>query len=79
MTLGNLIMTQGLAISKTILTMAAPQQRFGVVSSQNQQFFVEWAENLPELTPVEIDTINQIKARFDRYRNQGFLTERSIN
>ena len=72
-------MTQSLAISKTILTMAALQQRFGVISSQDPQFFWEWATNLPELTPVEIDTLNQIKARFDRHRNQGCLAEGTIN
>jgi len=72
-------MTQSLAISKTILTMDALQQRFGVIASQDPQFFWEWATNLPELTPVEIDTLNQIKARFDRHRNQGSLAEGTIN
>ena len=72
-------MTQSLAISKTILTMASLQQRFGVIPSQDPQFFSEWATNLPELTPVEIDTLNQIKARFDRHRNQGSLAAGTIN
>lgn len=72
-------MTQGLAISKTILTMAAVQQRFGVVPSSDRQFFSEWVSNLPELTPAEIDTLDQIKARFDRHRNQGPLPEGTIN
>jgi hypothetical protein len=58
-------MTQSLAISKNILTMAALQQRSSVIPSQDPQSFSEWATNLPELTPVEIDTLNQIKARFD--------------
>ena len=66
-------------MSKTILTMAALQERFGVIPSQDQQLFSEWATNLPDLTPVEIDTLNQIKARFDRHRNQGFLAEGTIN
>lgn len=72
-------MTQSLAISKNILTMAAVQQRFGLVASSDPLFFSEWASNLPELTPVEIDTLNQIKARFDRHRNQGPLAEGTIN
>ncbi len=72
-------MTQSLAISQPILTMAALQQRFGVMPSQDQQFFWEWVQNLSTLTPVEIDTLNQIKARSDRHRNRGFLAEGTIN
>lgn len=72
-------MTQSLAISKNILTMAAVQQRFGIVPSPDQQFFSEWASNLPELAPAEIDTLDQIKGRFDRHRNQGPLAEGTIN
>lgn len=59
--------------------MAALQQRFGVVPSQDPQFFLEWASNLPELTAVETDTLDQVKARFDRHRNQGSLAEGTIN
>jgi hypothetical protein len=47
--------------------------------SVTKQFFWEWTTNLPELTPVEIDTLNQIKVRFDRHRNQGCLAEGTIN
>ena len=72
-------MAQSLAISKNILTMAAVQQRFGIVPSPDQQFFSEWASNLPELAPAEIDTLDQIKGRFDRHRNQGPLAEGTIN
>jgi hypothetical protein len=72
-------MTQSLAISKTILTMAAVQQRFGLVPSSDPQFFSEWVSNLPELAPAEIDTIDQIEVRFDRHRNQGSLAEGTIN
>lgn len=72
-------MTQNLAISKTILTMAALQQRFGIVPSPDPQFFLEWASNLPELTPSKIAALDQIKVRFDRHRNQGSLAEGTIN
>jgi hypothetical protein len=71
-------MSESLAISKTILTMAALQQRFGVVPSQDQQFFAEWSSHLPELTLVETDALDQIKARFDRHRNRGALAKGTI-
>ena len=72
-------MTQQLAISKNIITMADLQQRFGIVSSQDAQFFTEWSDNLPALTPAETEALDQIKARFDRHRNQGTLAEGTIN
>lgn len=72
-------MTQQLAISKNIITMADLQQRFGVVSSQDEQFFSEWSNNLPALTSTETDALDQIKAQFDRDRNQGTLAEGTIN
>ncbi|MDX2214390.1 MAG: hypothetical protein SFY66_13955 [Oculatellaceae cyanobacterium bins.114] len=72
-------MTQSLAISKTILTMAALQQRFGIVPSSDPKFFSEWTSNLPESTPTKLATLDQIKARCDRHRNQGSLPEGTIN
>ncbi len=72
-------MLQSLAISKNILTMAAVQKRFGIVPSPDPKFFAEWVNDLPELTSLEIDTLDQIKARFDRHRNQGPLAEGTIN
>lgn len=72
-------MTRQLAISKNIITMANLQQRFGIVSSQDEQFFTEWSHNLPALTASETDVLDQIKTRFDRHRNQGPLAEGTIN
>ena len=72
-------MTQSLAISKNILTMAAVQQRFGVVPSSDPAFFLEWYQDLPELTQADIETLDQVKARFDRHRHQGPLAEGTIN
>ena len=72
-------MTQTLVISKTILTMAALQQRFGVIPSSDANFFSEWTTDLPNLTIAETQTLDQIKARFDRHRNQGPLAEGTIN
>lgn len=72
-------MTQSLAISKNILTMAAVQERFGLIPSADEQFFSEWVSDLPDLAASQIDTLDQIKARFDRHRNQGPLAEGTIN
>lgn len=72
-------MTQSLAISKNITTMAAIQQRFGLVPSQDPQFFSEWSNDLPVLSCAETDSLDQIKSRFDRHRDRGTLAEGTIN
>ncbi|MEM9213691.1 MAG: type I restriction endonuclease subunit R [Cyanobacteria bacterium P01_F01_bin.150] len=72
-------MTQSLAISKNILTMAAVQQRFGVVPSADPAFFTEWSQALPALTQSDLEILDQVKARFDRHRHQGPLAEGTIN
>ncbi len=58
--------------------MAALQQRFGIVPSSDPQFFSEWFNNLPPLTLGETEALDQIKARYDRHRNQGALAEGTI-
>lgn len=72
-------MTQNLAISKTILSTAELQKRFGIVPSQDDQFFPEWFVDLPSLSVEDITTLDQIKSRFDRHRHQGALAEGTIN
>ena len=72
-------MAQQLAISKNIIMMADLQERFGVVPNQDEDFFSEWAKDLPVLTSTEKDALDQIKARFDRHRNQGTLAEGTTN
>ncbi len=59
--------------------MAAIQQRFGLVPSQDPQFFSEWSDDLPVLTLAETDSLDQIKSRFDRHRDRGTLAEGTIN
>lgn len=59
--------------------MADLQERFGVVPNQDEDFFSEWAKDLPVLTSTEKDALDQIKARFDRHRNQGTLAEGTTN
>ncbi len=71
-------MPQTLAISKTVLNMATLQQRFGIVASLDADFFTEWAQDLQPLTSEETIELDQIKARFDRHRNQSAPAEGTI-
>jgi len=51
-------MTQSLAISKTMLTMAAMQQRLGVISSQDQLHFTTPQVMVPQVTTPQANSAN---------------------
>jgi hypothetical protein len=72
-------MLQAYPISKTITTFADLEQRFRLSPTNNQQFFNEWQQNLPNLTVHEQQTLDQIKQRFDRHRKRSSLAEGVIN
>jgi hypothetical protein len=72
-------MLQTAPISKTITTFADLEQRFQLSPTNNQQFFNEWQQNLPNLTVHEQQTLEQIKQRFERHRKRGSLAEGVIN
>ncbi|NET37347.1 MAG: type I restriction endonuclease subunit R [Cyanothece sp. SIO1E1] len=72
-------MTQALAISKTITSMAQLQERFTLLPAEHDGFFTEWYEDLPELAKAERAFLDKIKHRFVRHRQQGELAEGTVN
>lgn len=72
-------MIQTYPISKTITTLEALEQKFKLSPTDNELFFQEWQQDLPELTDQEKETLEQIKRRFLRHRKRGSLTEGVIN
>lgn len=72
-------MPQTLSISKNITTLADLEQRFNLKPTDNDTFFPEWQQDLPDLTSQEQATLEQIKHRFQRHRKQGSLAEGLIN
>ena len=72
-------MVQTYPISKTITTLDDLEQRFNLSATENDQFFSEWQQCLPELTFQERETLDQIKQRFLRHRKRGPLAEGVIN
>jgi len=65
--------------SKTITTLADLQQRFNLSPTTDDQFFTEWQQNMPDLTSVELETIDQIYNRFLRHRERSTLAEGTVN
>lgn len=72
-------MVQSKPISKTITSLDDLEVRFNLCPTENEQFFPEWHQNLPELTDTETTTLDQIRTRFLRHRKRGFLAEGTIN
>lgn len=66
-------------ISKTITTLADLKQRFNLSATDNDQFFSEWQQDLPDLTSQERETLDEIKQRFERHRERSPLAEGVIN
>ncbi|MBO1348081.1 MAG: hypothetical protein EBE86_012110 [Hormoscilla sp. GUM202] len=72
-------MIQTYPIAKTITTLADLKQRFNLSATDNDQFFSEWQQDLPDITSQERETLDQIKRRFERHRERSPLAEGVIN
>jgi hypothetical protein len=72
-------MVQAKPISKTITSLDDLEERFNLLPTENEQFFSEWNQDLPQLTDTETTTLDQIRNRFLRPRKRGSLAEGTIN
>ncbi len=72
-------MVQTLGVSKAITSMAQLRERFNLTPTNNDQFFTEWFQDLPELTDEEKITLDKIKHRFTRHRDIGELAQGTVN
>ncbi len=72
-------MIQTYPISKTITTFADLKKKFKLSPTDNELFFQEWQQDLPNLTIQEKETLAQIKQRFKRHREKSPLAEGVIN
>ncbi len=72
-------MVKSLSISKTIVSLADLHARLGLWRSDDRNFFTEWFDGLAELSETQQQALDRMKRRFDRHRDQGLLTEGTIN
>ena len=72
-------MVKSLSISKTIVSLADLHARLGLWRSDDRNFFTEWSEGLSDLSESQQQALDRMKRRFDRHRDQGLLTEGTIN
>ncbi len=62
-------MTTTLPISKVMLSLADVREKLGLQVSLDQEFFVEWRQDLPDLTAFEVQQVDRLQARFAAHRD----------
>ncbi len=71
-------MTQTAAITEAITTLQDAENRFGFVRVEDQNFFSEWYEGLPEIIEVEKASVDVVRRRYLYHRSGGDLLEGTV-
>lgn len=58
--------------------LAYLEERFGIQQAENETFFPEWLENLPEITDLEKQYLDKIKVNFLRLVKRPPLSEETV-
>ncbi|HEY9831005.1 MAG TPA: type I restriction endonuclease subunit R [Stenomitos sp.] len=72
-------MVTGVGITDAIKSLSDLQVHCNLRQADNEGFFSEWVEDLPELDEREEAGIDRIKQRYDYHRFDGLLLEGTIN
>lgn len=71
-------MSQTTAITDAITTLLAAEQRFNLTRNEDTNFFTEWRQDLPELTPVDRTLLEDLRRRYIYHRSAGQLLESTV-
>jgi hypothetical protein len=71
-------MVQQRAITDAIKTLADVENRFNLRRTEDEGFFTEWYENLPEINDVEKESLDLIRRRYLYHLADGHLTEGTV-
>jgi len=72
-------MSQTLAITDYIDSLATAEAEFGLSRNDDPGFFPEWLDNLSALTVAEQQRLDLIKQRYLYHRQYGHLLEGAVN
>ncbi len=72
-------MTQSLAITDYVDSLAEVETRFDLSHQASPGFFTEWLGDLPALTVAEQQRLDLIKQRYLYHRQYGHLLEGGVN
>ena len=71
-------MAKTVAVTEAIKSLAEVEANFNLQSSQNEQFFTEWVEDLPSLTEANQSNLDVMRRRFVYHRATGDLLEGAV-
>lgn len=71
-------MTQTTVITEAITSLRDAHTRFGLVRSEDEQFFTEWYEQLPQITEAEKTSLDILRHRYLYHRGEGDLLEGTV-
>ncbi len=71
-------MIQTIAITEAITTILEAEQRFGLIRNEDDNFFQEWRQNLPEITAVDRLLLEDLRRRYIYHRSAGHLLENTV-
>jgi hypothetical protein len=69
---------QTIAITDAIKTLAEAERRFGLVRSEDDEFFPEWQVGLPELSIADKSNLDDLRRRYLYQRSEGQLLEGTV-
>lgn len=72
-------MTTTIAVTDVIKSINEAESRFNLSRTTDLQFFNEWQENIPELTPAEQETLDRVKNSYLYNSADGPMTEATVN
>ncbi|MDJ0662410.1 MAG: type I restriction endonuclease subunit R [Crocosphaera sp.] len=72
-------MVTKIGVREAIKTFNDLQNKLNSTQTEEDNFFREWYEKLPEITEAEQSTITRIKQRYDYHRSSSLLLKGTIN
>jgi hypothetical protein len=71
-------MIRTLAITEAITSLTDAENRFGLTRIENDQFFPEWYEALPEIAEEEKTSLDVVRRRYLYHRSEADLLEGTV-
>ena len=66
------------AITEAIKTLAEAERIFNLQRTEDEEFFLEWQTNLPNLSDAEKTELHQLRKRYLYQRSQSHLLEQTV-
>jgi hypothetical protein len=71
-------MIKTIAITEAITTLTEAEQKFGLQRNEDESFFVEWRQESPALTTIDVSLLEELRRRYIYHRSAGHLLESTV-